>query len=80
MMKNLGIAVILIGTLLVIAFGGGAAPSIPATAPTSQLRKDLILDLGDKVTMKLVQIPAGKFLMGSPETEKVATRMRHSMR
>jgi len=32
--------------------------------------KELTLDLGDKVTMKLVQIPAGKFLMGSPETQK----------
>ena len=32
--------------------------------------KELTLDLGDKVTLKLVRIPAGKFLMGSPETEK----------
>lgn len=31
---------------------------------------DLTLDLGNNVTMKLVQIPEGKFLMGSPETEK----------
>jgi formylglycine-generating enzyme len=28
-------------------------------------------DLGNKVTMKMVLIPAGKFLMGSPETENV---------
>ena len=28
------------------------------------------MDLGGKVTLKRVQIPAGKFLMGSPETEK----------
>ena len=32
--------------------------------------KELALDLGNKVTLKLVQIPAGKFLMGSPESEK----------
>ncbi len=32
--------------------------------------KVFTLDLGNKVSMKLVLIPAGKFLMGSPETEK----------
>ena len=32
--------------------------------------KTLELDLGDKVTMKFVQIPVGKFLMGSPKDEK----------
>jgi len=31
--------------------------------------KELHLDLGGNVTMKLVRIPAGTFLMGSPETE-----------
>ena len=36
------------------------------TAPTKQLT----LDLGNGVSMKLVLIPAGKFIMGSPETEK----------
>lgn len=30
----------------------------------------LVLDLGNQVTMKLTLIPAGKFLMGSPETEQ----------
>jgi formylglycine-generating enzyme required for sulfatase activity len=33
-------------------------------------RKELALDLGGGLTMNLVLIPAGKFLMGSPETEK----------
>ncbi len=45
----------------------------PQPSDTSSVSgtKELTLDLGNKVTMKLVQIPAGKFLMGSPETEKV---------
>ena len=34
--------------------------------------RELTLDLGNGVSMKLVRIPAGKFLMGSPETEKIA--------
>ena len=33
------------------------------------LPKTLTLDLGKGVSMKLVRIPAGKFLMGSPKTE-----------
>ena len=40
------------------------------TGPTTQPAKELTLDLGNKVTMKLALIPAGKFMMGSPETEK----------
>jgi formylglycine-generating enzyme required for sulfatase activity len=32
--------------------------------------RTLILSLGKGVTMKLIRIPAGKFLMGSPATEK----------
>jgi len=34
-----------------------------------EARTDLTLDLGNNVTMKLALIPAGKFLMGSPEGE-----------
>lgn len=37
----------------------------PASAPA----KELTLDLGDEVTLKLVLIPAGRFLMGSPKDE-----------
>ena len=48
------------------------APAIrvgsPAASPPAG--KTLILDLGKGVTMKLIRIPAGKFLMGSPATEK----------
>jgi len=30
---------------------------------------EVVLDLGNKVSLKLVEIPAGKFLMGSPKEE-----------
>jgi formylglycine-generating enzyme required for sulfatase activity len=42
-----------------------AGCSMPSTQPA----KELTLDLGNKVTMKLVLIPAGKFKMGSPKDE-----------
>jgi formylglycine-generating enzyme required for sulfatase activity len=51
-----------------------AEPAPPASQAdvkaTTQPAKTLELDLGDKVTIKLIQIPAGKFLMGSPKGEK----------
>jgi len=49
------------------------AVSRPATASATQPAKELLLDLGNlgakKVTMQLVLVPAGKFVMGSPATE-----------
>ena len=56
-----------VAVMLAVASGalGADAPGA-ATRPA----KELVLDLGDKVTLKLVQIPAGKFLMGSPKDEK----------
>ncbi len=47
-------------TMLLVAssFGEDGAP------------KALTLDLGDGVTMEFVQIPAGSFMMGSPEDEE----------
>ena len=75
--KSVGIFVL---AVVVLAFVGGCKSKGPlgkgqASAQQVEAAKslgipvELALDLGDKVTMKLVLIPAGKFLMGSPETE-----------
>ncbi|MCY2928847.1 MAG: formylglycine-generating enzyme family protein [Planctomycetota bacterium] len=42
----------------------------PASAPIGSPAKQLTLDLGKGIAMKLTLIPAGKFLMGSPAGEK----------
>ena len=63
---------------LSLGVGSHICSAAPATQPGSvsaggaatQPAKELTLDLGNKVTMKLVQIPAGKFLMGSPDAEQ----------
>ncbi|MDP6047094.1 MAG: formylglycine-generating enzyme family protein [Phycisphaerae bacterium] len=47
--------------------GAGCAKQAALARPAGD--KLLILDLGDGVTMKLALIPAGKFVMGSPESE-----------
>ena len=54
------VAVLVIGADWVRA--AEVAPAQPA--------RELVLDLGNKVTMKLVLVPAGKFMMGSPAGEK----------
>ncbi|KPK83520.1 MAG: hypothetical protein AMJ81_08075 [Phycisphaerae bacterium SM23_33] len=53
--------------LLAIAAGpcGRQAPR-PGSAST----QELVLDLGNKIRMKLLLIPPGEFVMGSPEDEK----------
>jgi formylglycine-generating enzyme required for sulfatase activity len=43
--------------------------SEPATRPAART-PDLILDLGNNVTLKCALIPAGSFIMGSPSYEK----------
>jgi formylglycine-generating enzyme required for sulfatase activity len=65
MAKTVVIATIVIGAAWWVQAAGGASPS---TQPV----KELALDLGNKVTLKLALIPAGKFTMGSPEEEKKA--------
>ena len=39
------------------------------TAKALGVPTELVLEVGENVTMKLVLIPPGKFVMGSPETE-----------
>jgi formylglycine-generating enzyme required for sulfatase activity len=75
MMKTSGMAMLVLGMSLAVA--GGDSTGEESTAQTQPARprgdagaKELTLDLGGKVTMKLVQIPAGKFVMGSLMTEK----------
>ncbi len=65
-MKNLIFAALVI-------FLGAVATTVWADPPAKQPAKELTIDLGNKVTLKLVQIPAGKFTMGSPDDEKKAT-------
>ncbi|HOD80927.1 MAG: Serine/threonine-protein kinase pkn1 [Planctomycetes bacterium ADurb.Bin126] len=45
-------------------------PPPTQASPVPDSSKTLTLDLGKGVTMKLVLIPAGKFLMGSPKEDK----------
>ncbi len=71
MKKSIGIAMIVIGAAGCVLAAGAASPSTqPAIQPSTQPAKELTLDLGNKVTMKLALIPAGKFTMGSPDGEK----------
>ncbi len=65
MMKRIGIAMIVVGAAWCVLGAGAAEPS---TEPA----KELTLDLGNGVKMKLTLIPAGKFLMGSPDEEQKA--------
>jgi len=54
------------------AVGLAAAALLAAPGCSSQAEppKELTLDLGGGVTMKLALIPAGKFMMGSPDSEE----------
>jgi formylglycine-generating enzyme required for sulfatase activity len=74
MKSTLGLLATLFAAITVPTLAWAADPATPATQSdakaTTQPAKTLTLDLGNKVTMKLVQIPAGKFLMGSPDSEQ----------
>ena len=73
MTKTIGIAVIVLVGASWVQGAGAASPSTqPATQPSTQPAKELTLDLGNNITMKLALIPAGKFTMGSPKEEQDA--------
>lgn len=61
---------ILLGGVLLVVLVAGVLIFLALRQSQGQTREELILDLGKGVTMKLVLVPAGKFLMGSPADEK----------
>jgi formylglycine-generating enzyme len=69
--KAVGFAMIVAGfAWWTLATGAAKQTTQPASQPSAQPAKELTLDLGNKATMRFILIPAGKFAMGSPETEK----------
>ena len=46
---------------------------IAAPALTTLLGKEISIDLGDGVKLEMVLVPAGKFLMGSPDSDSLAS-------
>jgi len=66
-----------VAAMLAFAFGGlsvtaSAAPDQEATAKALAVPVKLSVPLDDKLSMEFVLIPAGKFMMGSPETDKLS--------
>ena len=57
------IGIVLLAVVILATFGGCTSNE------SSGIPTELTLDLGNHVTMRLVWIPAGKFLMGGPEGE-----------
>jgi formylglycine-generating enzyme required for sulfatase activity len=72
MLKTFGAAAVAVGILLagVLLNAGGSAAQAQEPAAASQPARELTLDLGGGASLRLVLIPAGKFVMGSPVTEK----------
>jgi len=72
MTKTFAIAMLVAGIFVAVFVHDSmdsTAQAQPATQPSTQPGKELVLNLDDKVTLKLVLIPAGKFIMGSPAKE-----------
>jgi alpha-galactosidase len=85
------------GKAMLELLGGPKAPPIPVNPNPQRVRpkeagdspkeiavlklEELTIDLGNQVTMRMVKIPAGKFLMGSPESEDVrqADEVQHEV-
>ena len=71
--------------LLVVAGGcgrdWGATPAQQGITPAAE--KDISFDLGGGIRLELVLVPAGEFLMGSPDSDKEACaeeKPRHRVR
>ncbi len=56
---------------------GGVGTNPPVGNPSGLPAAELTLDLGNNVSMKLARIPAGKFVMGCPASEKDAEGHAH---
>ena len=70
MTATIWLAMITIGAAWLVSAGcASELPVRPATQPSTQPARELTLDLGNNVTMKLALIPSGKFMMGSPKDE-----------
>jgi len=63
---------LVIGIFFAVFGGDGKKATAQAQPAAAAKPKEMTLDLGNGVTLKLVQIPAGKFTMGSTEAEKKA--------
>jgi len=71
MLRTLQIATLLLGISLAAITNDNSTAQAPqyGTGGTAEL-KELTLELGNKVALKVAYIPAGKFMIGSPVTEK----------
>ena len=73
--RMMWIGILLAAAALLAVSGGQVGPTAASSGPGASGNaldpaKEVTLDLGNKVTMKLVLVPAGKFTMGSPDSEQ----------